>query len=653
MTRAWSRMLGFAWSTACPSPKLRCWRAVGAQQAPFFDVPVALTGASSLRPLGDVRGDQDHEVQIMTAFEMPGATVGELAIGAHVVPSTHPCPDLIAVLEREAGLSSVVVQDPQRGIALLSRARLQREFAGRNGYGQALYARRGVGDVPPGPAPLVLEATTRIAVAGEAMLARELDCRYEDAIICWPDGRLGTISLSAVMENLARAYEHQAMHDPLTDLANRALFIDRLEQSLRRAGRERNLLAVLYVDLDDFKGVNDSHGHGVGDHALVATANRLSSCLRAGDTASRLGGDEFAVLLEDLPTPADAYEVGARLLERLREPLTVQENLVLSLNASLGIVVSSGDDNAGDLLHRADIAMYKAKGGGKGRFEIFEVGMHAAVLERLTLRRDLGRALESGDFVAYYQPIVDLQSGRIVGAEALARWCHPERGLLAPGEFIPVAEETGMIVPLGLEILGQAARQTAAWNRTLGLDPLRLSVNLSARQVQDPGVVKDVERALAEAGLAAAGVTLEITESALMSDAEAAVSTLARLKELGVRLALDDFGTGYSSLSYLQRFPVDTLKLDKAFVDHLGIGNAKDSRLAQAIIGLGELMHLEVVAEGIERVEQLDRLRALGCRLGQGYYFSRPLAAQDMHEFLTNAGRFADRIPVLLDAGSR
>jgi len=573
------------------------------------------------------------EVAMRTTVERLGATVGDLAAWAHVVSADYPCLDVAAELEAEPALTSVVVEDGQGGLGLLSRARLQRELIGPKGFGLALYCRRGVGEVPAGPAPVVLDATTDIAAAGAAMLGRELECRYEDALVRWPDERVGTVSLSSVMAALARTYEHQALHDPLTDLANRALFIDRLEHALTRVVRGGTFLAVLFMDLDDFKGVNDSHGHAAGDHTLVVMANRLSSCLRSSDTASRLGGDEFAVLLEDLASPAEAYNVGARMLEQLKEPLVVDGN-VLSISASLGIVVSSGHDSAADLLHSADIAMYNAKGGGKGRFEIFEVGMHATVLARLGLKTDLARATDRGEFVAHYQPIVDLETGRIVGCEALARWRHPEWGLLPPSEFIPLAEETGLIVPLGLEILRQAARETCAWDQQAPGPPLQLSVNLSARQLQDPGVVEDMARALEETALPPGRLTLEITESNLMSDPDAAGSTLARLKDLGVRLALDDFGTGYSSLSYLQRFPVDVLKLDKSFVDNLGTYGREDSRLAQAIIGLAGMLDLEVVAEGIERPEQRARLRELGCRLGQGYYFSRPVAASDMTALL-------------------
>ena len=441
-------------------------------------------------------------------------------------------------------------------------------------------------------------------------------------------------------KRLERQLTHQALHDPLTSLANRALFINRIEHALDRLGRERTNVAVLFVDLDDFKTVNDGLGHTVGDQALVVVAERLASCLRSGDTAARLGGDEFGILLEDVDDPNTAYDVAARLLDQLKSPVSIEDNR-LSIEASVGVVVSSGGDNATELLRNADVAMYKAKSRGKGRFEVFEAGMHAAVLDRLALKADLSRAMERGEFVAHYQPIVHLETARIVSMEALVRWEHPTRGLLPPSEFIGLAEDLGLIVPIGLAVLDQTCRQARAWDDQHALTPpLRVSVNLSARQLQDPALVADVARTISQAGIDPGRVTLEITESILMSDTDASVATLQRLKDLGVSLALDDFGTGYSSLSYLQRFPVDVLKLDKSFVDNLG-EPGEDSRLARAIIGLGKMLKLEISAEGIERPEQLARLRELGCELGQGYYFAKPLAASEMEALLVAADAIA------------
>jgi diguanylate cyclase (GGDEF)-like protein/PAS domain S-box-containing protein len=436
---------------------------------------------------------------------------------------------------------------------------------------------------------------------------------------------------------------HQAFHDPLTGLANRALLLDRIDHALSAArGRKRASLAVLYLDLDDFKTVNDGLGHEAGDELLRTAGRRIASSLRPGDTACRLGGDEFAVLLEEVRDPAVAYEIGGRILEAIRAPFEL-DGAVVSLNASLGIVVSTGTDDAAALLRNADLAMYRAKGQGKGRFEVYEVGMHAAVVERLELKADLRRAIDNGEFEPYYQPIVHLESGHTVGVEALVRWRHPTRGLLAPAAFIDLAEETALIIPIGTLVLRQACLDAAAWARRFGAAaPATVSVNLSVRQLQHAGVVGVVSAALADSGLHPERLTLEITESTLLDDADAAAERLAALKRLGVRIALDDFGTGYSSLSYLGRFPVDVLKIDKSFVDVLALGVDQPAPLVDAIVGLGHTLGLDVTAEGIEGVDQLARLREMGCELGQGYYFAKPMRAADLVSHLK-----ADRAPAV------
>jgi diguanylate cyclase (GGDEF)-like protein/PAS domain S-box-containing protein len=434
---------------------------------------------------------------------------------------------------------------------------------------------------------------------------------------------------------------HQAFHDDLTGLANRALFQDRVEHALAAGSRSASRLAVIFIDLDDFKTVNDAHGHGVGDEVLVEVGRRIGVAVRSGDTCARFGGDEFAILLENLPQPGIAYEVGARLLESLREEIVTAAGPV-ELNASLGIVFSSGTSEASELIRNADLAMYEAKGQGKGRFEIFEQGMHDAVLERLALKADLRRAVDNGEFIPHYQPVVELSTGKVVGAEALARWNHPERGLLQPAAFIELAEETGLIVPLGRNILRLACADAARWGTAFGATP-KLSVNLSARQLQHETIVEDVAEILASTGLDPALLTLEITESVLISDPDAAAKVLGRLKALGVTLALDDFGTGYSSLSYLGRFPVDILKIDRSFVAGIAGGSGgggdaatgTETALLEAIVGLGQMLHLSVVAEGIERPDQLARLDKLGCGLGQGFLFAKPMPDAEFNGAVT------------------
>jgi diguanylate cyclase (GGDEF)-like protein/PAS domain S-box-containing protein len=431
---------------------------------------------------------------------------------------------------------------------------------------------------------------------------------------------------------LEEELSHQAFHDSLTGLANRALLFDRVEHALHR-GRSRHdaRVGLLFLDLDDFKTVNDALGHRAGDLILQVVANRLNQVVRPADTAARLGGDEFAILVEDLPSdPAMVYEIGARLLEQVCTPLQIDETLI-AVNASLGIVVSDGTEDAESLLRNADLAMYRAKNSGKGRFEIYEAGMHAAVVERMAIKADLRRAVEANEFRPLYQPIVDLVSGRVTGAEALARWYHPSRGVLAPAAFIPLAEETGIIADIGWAILDQACSDASRWLRTYGEGaPTSVSVNLAHQQLKDGGLVERVERTLAANGLSPARLTLEVTETVLLDDADHIASQLAELKQLGVRIALDDFGTGYSSLSHLERFPVDIVKIDKSFIDSLAVSYERPSPLVGAIVNLGAVLGLGVTAEGIEDKEQLAQLKNMGCGHGQGYYFARPLPEPEL-----------------------
>ena len=424
-------------------------------------------------------------------------------------------------------------------------------------------------------------------------------------------------------KSLEDELKRQAFHDSLTGLANRALFADRLQHAISRAERMPHALAVLFVDLDDFKTVNDSLGHSEGDLLLIAVADRLRAGVRAGDTIARMGGDEFAILIEDPTDGETPVDVGRRLLAQL-EPPFVHGGKELFIRASIGIATArSRDHTADEVLRNADVAMYTAKSNGKNRTEVFEPGMHSAALNRLALKGDLERALERGEFRLMYQPIVRLGAGRLSGVEALLRWQHRERGTVGPAEFIPVAEETGLIVPLGRWVLERACTQAAAWN-AIAPHPITMSVNVSGRQLQQPAFAAEVAEVLTSTGLAPELLTLELTESVLMQDAEAAIAMLADLKSLGVRLAIDDFGTGYSSLNYLRRFPIDELKIDRSFVASLDDGPAQ-SAVVLSILRLGETLHLETVAEGIEEPSQLAALRDLGADFGQGYLFARPL----------------------------
>ena len=433
-------------------------------------------------------------------------------------------------------------------------------------------------------------------------------------------------------KNLEEQLRHHAFHDPLTGLANRARFRDRLEHALTRAGRGGAQIAVVFLDLDNFKSINDGLGHAAGDRLLADAADRIRGCIRPGDTAARFGGDEFALLLEDV---ADAYEavgVAGRVLSALREPYQV-ENAEVFAHASIGVTVSeAAGDTAEGLLRNADVAMYVAKNRGKARVELYEDSMHLSMHEHLQLLTEMQRGLERGEFTVEYQPTVELSSSSIVGVEALLRWNHPRRGLVGPSEFIPLAEEAGVITALGKWVLFQACRQMKEWqNRFQSDPPLYVSVNVSGRQMQ-PGIVDEVRAALLDSGLPPQSLVLELTESVMMHDVPTTVVLLDQLKSLGVRLAIDDFGTGYSSLSYIRQFPFDILKIDKSFVDDAG--GASERELTSAIVEIGRTLNLELIAEGIERADQFRRLRALNCESGQGYYFAKPMTPGAFEELL-------------------
>jgi diguanylate cyclase (GGDEF)-like protein/PAS domain S-box-containing protein len=456
----------------------------------------------------------------------------------------------------------------------------------------------------------------------EAVLARwDDDNRSGDAVV---------VNLRDVRERkaLEDQLRHRAFHDELTGLANRALFEDRLTHALARARRHAAWVAVLFLDLDDFKPVNDALGHPAGDALLQEVARRIAECLRASDTGARVGGDEFAVLLEDAASPAEADEVAERLLESIRQPV-VLSGQELFPSASLGMALEeAGGATATELLRDADVAMYTAKRTGKGQISRFEAAMRTNAVERLHLRADLERAVERGELRLLYQPIVQLDTGAVIEVEALARWHHPLRGLLNPEQFIPIAEETGLIVPIGRYLLHRACAEAATW-RAAGGGPsdVSVSVNLSARQLQHAQLVDDVRDALREGGLPASRLVLEVTENVLIDDATRALEQLEELRGLGVRIALDDFGTGYSSLSYVRRFPLDELKVDRSFIDRLGQADS-DSALVHTIATLADNLGVRLVAEGIERKEQLTALQDLQCELGQGFLFARPLESE-------------------------
>jgi diguanylate cyclase (GGDEF)-like protein/PAS domain S-box-containing protein len=448
------------------------------------------------------------------------------------------------------------------------------------------------------------------------------------SLVRGPDG--GPLYLVSQVEDVTQRKQsdvmltHMALHDSLTGLPNRTLAIDRLTLALARMERHSASVAVLFLDLDRFKVINDSLGHNLGDQLLVAVAARLREAVRPSDTVARIGGDEFVVVCEDISGAEDAARIAERIAEALKRPFDLRDDEVF-LGTSVGIAISGGhDDTPESLLRDADAAMYRAKDGGRNRYEVFDSSMRIQAVERLDMERALRRGLERSEFRLFYQPVVDIRSGRVTGVEALLRWEHPERGLLGPPEFISLAEETGLILPIGRWAIEEACRQGQIW-REANPDrpPMRIAVNLSARELAQPDVADMVAAALASTDTDPADLWLEITESVLTPETELMVAALNSLKALGVRLFVDDFGTGYSSLMYLKKFPVDTLKVDQSFVAGLG-RDAEDTAIVAGVVGLAQTLGLTAIAEGVETSEQLSALRALGCDLGQGHLFGRP-----------------------------
>ena len=425
---------------------------------------------------------------------------------------------------------------------------------------------------------------------------------------------------------------HLAQHDSLTDLPNRILLNDRLTQALALARRHQQRLALLFLDLDRFKNINDSLGHAIGDRLLQSVAERLLACVRSSDTISRQGGDEFLILLSEVARPEDAAASAEKILLALSLPHRIDQQ-DLHLTASIGVVTYPEDGTEADtLLKHADLAMYRAKDGGRNTYRLFEPEMSKNTAHRQSLESGLHRAVERHEFVLHYQPTMNLDSEEIIGVEALIRWYHPQRGLVLPGQFVPLAEESGVIAAIGRWVLHEACRQSREW-RVAGLPPLRIAINISTVDLRGKAFVESVGGILEEHGLAPEDLELELTETFLMRDSNSTAAVLQSLSDLGVRIALDDFGTGYSSLSHLKRFPIDTLKIDQSFVRNLAT-DADDASIVSAVIGMGKGLQIRVVAEGVETREQLALLRKWGCPEGQGYYFSRPVSAREFTQLL-------------------
>jgi len=438
-------------------------------------------------------------------------------------------------------------------------------------------------------------------------------------------------------KSLENQLTEQALHDPLTNLANRVLFKDRVEHALSSSNRRQSPAAVLFLDLDNFKNVNDTLGHEAGDALLLEVGERIKACIRESDTAARLGGDEFAVLLEDTTLTDGGKVVAERILESIRQPVSIGGRDIF-IGSSIGIATSSnGSSNPENLLRNADVAMYIAKTTGKNRHVVFENKMHESLIKRAEIETELRHAIEHGEFEMHYQPIVNLLNNRIIALEALVRWNHPRNITIGPDEFIPIAEEANMLEKLGAWILVESCTRAAAWQREFpSVPPIAMNVNISNRQFQDDGLVEIIAGALAASGIVPGSLILEITERTMLKDTEATIAKMRAIKDLGVRLAIDDFGTGYSALSYLHKFPIDVLKIDKSFIEKIDDGK-ESLAIIRAIISMSESLRLYTIAEGIENPNQIKTLMRLGCERGQGYLFTAPLNRVDMGNFLKHS----------------
>jgi diguanylate cyclase (GGDEF)-like protein/PAS domain S-box-containing protein len=505
------------------------------------------------------------------------------------------------------------------------------------------------------------------AVDAADVFARTTELRLHDSGGAWRHAEVVLTNLlhDPAMQGLVatvrdvterKAFEQQltqqAFNDPLTRLPNRVLLHDRLEQALVRAARRKDAVALFFLDLDNFKLINDSLGHQAGDKLLVEAAMRLKDCVRNQDTVARLGGDEFVVVLEFLAGEEDALTAAKAIAHQFSRPFILNDREVI-VTVSIGIAISiAGEEDAENLLRNADAAMYQAKSDGRARYVVFDPSMHTDSLARLELESDLRHALQHDELRVHYQPIIAIGTGVIREVEALVRWQHPTRGLVFPNEFIPIAETTGLIIPLGLWVLEEACRQVAAWHGQFpNQPPLMLSVNLSPRQFQQPSLVADVARALEKSGFPANCLKLEITEGIIMRDVEATIRTLWELKGLGLQIAVDDFGTGYSSLSYLKRLPLDVLKIDRSFVSGIG-HNHEDTAIVHAIMAMAKSLNFKVTGEGIETAEQLALLGEWGCDSGQGYLFSRPLDRVKAGVMLGSAARSRSDLASIATSGN-
>jgi diguanylate cyclase (GGDEF)-like protein len=592
-------------------------------RVPVLDAAVRADFAEALayEESGRAKGLLEAAVAEWEAIVASGVNAPDAAgMSARATAVTTRAPTMLSLLDQAGTLSRVAVRAD-----LADAARLERQAIA----GVAVLGLMALGLVVILARRLTTQVLRPVRVLRDSAnhLAKgELDHR----VVLDRADELGdlAVSFNAMADAIAgsqRTLSREANHDPLTDLPNRAAFNTRLEALLARPQRRDGSQAVLFVDLDDFKDVNDSMGHAAGDELLRVVAGRLTGATRPGDLVARLGGDEFAMLLDDLLEPDDAVMVAGRILSALAEPVQIGSQWA-HVGASIGLAMRQDDSTTDALMREADVAMYAAKAKGKNRVEQYNAELDNLTGERQALKADLNGATERGELVLDYQPVVDLGSGKLVGLEALVRWQHPTLGLLPPMAFIGTAEETGAIIAIGAWVLETAAHQLRNWQRRYGLPELWMSVNVSVCQLDRPAFAEEVNCVLSAAGLEPASLVLEVTESVLADPQGGAAATLAALRLPGVRVALDDFGVGYSSIGYLRRLPLDVLKIDRSFVSGIEAGDEGNDNLLEAIVAMGQRLGLDVIPEGIEELDQLTRLRAMGCHVGQGFLLSRPLS---------------------------
>lgn len=572
----------------------------------------------------------------MDASRPPVEGIGELPGGRAMISAELPVFDVERMFLADPALSAMVVCD-RHDVVCISRDWFFSQLVGPLGHGRSLYARQQIGRLPRAET-LILPASTPPVDAAREVQTRPAESLYHDIVVGYEDGSFGTVTVADLFAEVAHTHAYVGLHDPLTGLANRRLFLERLGDAHHRAaGGAAGLFGVLFVDLDDFKPINDVFGHETGDVALVTVAQRLRRFEDLPITVARFGGDEFGVLVEDAGSADAILELAEQIADVLNRPMLLGGER-MTLAASIGVALADGHCVPADLLRNADLAMYTAKRDNKGGYALYEAEMHARASKRLQLRSQLEVALEQNQFELHFQPLVDLEDQQIVGAEALVRWRQPDGSLVGPNQFIPICEQTGMIVPLGAWVLREACAQGALWQRRHRHGgPISLSVNISPRQLLEPGFVDDLQAIVEHSGFDTGLLMLEITENVFIEEVGSVIERLEAIRGLGVRIALDDFGTGFSSLGYLARLPIDVLKLDRSFVSELG--PRSERALFHGIVALAHSLELSAIAEGVETEEQLAVLRDAGCERGQGYLFAKPMAAPGIDALLDQQAR--------------